>query len=91
MQLSLFEEYRTDDEIIMDKANDLLDMLNEDFKESDKYLPQYHLQQNGIIVLIVANKNKDVLFNAIDSKGNIPEGFSANWRIAPHIKEEMNL
>lgn len=91
MQLSLFDDNRTPDEVVTDSANTLLDSLNDGLKETEYYEPQYYFQQNEMIVLIAANKQKNMLFNIIDSKGKIPSGFSANWRTAIHIKQELKL
>jgi len=87
-QLGLFDFVEPDyDEIIDKKANDLLDMLNEDRKI--KFEPEYTTQIGPYIVLIAANKNKEILFNVIDIYGNMPVNFSANWRSASHVKQEL--
>lgn len=97
-QLDLFdvieEETTTSpdyDQVLTDKASALLDLLNMDRKEKDKYEPQYTYQEGNYIVLIVANKEKDILFNILDVWGNIPPEFSVNWRTAQHIKQELKM
>ncbi|MFB5946094.1 hypothetical protein [Albibacterium profundi] len=84
-QLSLF------DEKIMKVANDLLDLLNDGRKESERYEPQYTCGHEGYTILIVANKHKDILLNVVDDLGNIPDGFSVNWRTIHHIKQELKF
>lgn len=87
-QLSLFDEpNETFDLILTEKANGLLDLLNEDRK--DKYQQKLYSQIGEFIVLIVENKHKDVLFNVIDVYGNIPPDFTVNWRTAQHIRQEL--
>lgn len=88
-QLNLFDTPPPDyDEILNTKANHLLDMLNEDRKI--KYEPQYTTQEKDLIILIVANKEKDILYNVLNIYGETPKGFSVNWRNAEHIKQEIS-
>ena len=93
MQLSIFdvlEEIRDPEDIITEKANLLLEALNEGLKTKDKYLPHYYFQENGNIVLIAVNKEKDVVCNIIEGKtGETPKDFSACWRNVEHIKQEL--
>ena len=77
------------DEIIINKANDLLDLLNDGRKEKDKYEPQYHCEYNGYVLFIAANKEKQPLCNIINDIGEIPKGFSVNWRTIQHIRQEL--
>jgi hypothetical protein len=87
-QLGLFDFVEPNyDELINKTANDLLDMLNEDLKV--KFEPQYTTQLGNNIILIVANKNKETLFNVIDVYGKTPAGFCVNWRSANHVKQEL--
>lgn len=73
-----------------EKANLLLETLNEDIKPKNHYQPHYTYQEKGIIVLIAINPDKDVLCNAIEaSTGNTPNGFIANWRHIDHVKKEL--
>lgn len=88
-QLNLFDTPPPDyDEILNTKANTLLDMLNEGRKI--KYEPQYTTQEKDLIILIVANKEKDVLCNVLNIYGETPKGFSVNWRNYEHIKQEIS-
>jgi len=88
-QLNLFDTPPPDyDEILNTKANDLLEMLNEDRKI--KYEPQYTTQEKDLIILIVANKEKDILCNVLNIYGETPKGFSVNWRNYEHIKQEIS-
>lgn len=90
MQYSLFDTVEPDyDQILTDKAKALIEALNDGIKL--KYEPQYTMQHGKYVVLIVANKKKDVLFNILDIYGNTPPEFSVCWRSAYHIKKELNL
>ena len=93
MQLNIFdvlEPIKNPDDIITEKANYLLGSLNEGRKKKDFYLPYYYWQENGNIVLMAVNQEKDTMFNIIDGKtGETPEGFSACWRTINHIKQEL--
>lgn len=93
MQLSLFDnqDLRPVDDLLTEKANALLEALNEGRKPKDEYQPQYYFQTGEMIVLIAANKEKNVVCNIIDLEGKTPEGFSACWRNAHHIKQELGL
>lgn len=85
IQLSIFEDK------IQETASGLLEALNLDRKEKDLYYPQYTFEHNGYTVLMVANKEKETLFNVLDSTGNIPDGFCTNWRYFIHVAEELNI
>lgn len=85
MQLNVF------DDLINNKANELLDLLNEDKKEKHRYYPQYTTQIGNRILLIACNSEKDLLFNVIDVLGEIPKELSVNWRNLEHIKNEKTL
>lgn len=91
MQLSLFpkNEIHPLDELLTDRANALLEALNEDRK--DKCHPIFYFQEKDMVVLIASNKNKEMLCNIIDLEGNTPDGFSACWRDASHIKQELKI
>lgn len=84
-QLSIFEDR------IKHQANELLEALNLDRKEKDLYYPQYTFEHNGYTVLMVANKDKETLFNILDSTGNIPNGFCTNRRWFEHVAQELNI
>lgn len=95
MQLSLFdilEPKQTVEEIITNKANQLLEALNDGRKKKDFYLPHFYWQENGNIILMAVNPEKDTMFNIIDGQtGKTPEGFSACWRNLHHIKQELKI
>lgn len=93
MQLSLFEnkEIHPVDEFLTQKANVLLEALNEGRKSKEQYQPLYYFQEDDKIVLIAGNKEKKIVCNILDLKGNTPDGFSACWRSVNHIKQELNL
>ena len=75
----------------LQKAGELLDLINYDLKKNDKYQSIAYYEENGFTVFIIANKNKDILMNILDYEGNIPSGFCANWRSFSHIKQELKL
>ena len=93
MQLSIFdvlEQIQDPDDIITEKANNLLNALNDGLKKRDFYEPQYYWQENGNIVLMACNRSKDILFNIIDgTTGETPKNFSACWRNLELIKTEL--
>lgn len=85
IQLSIFEDK------IQETASGLLEALNLDRKKKDLYYPQYTFEHNGYTVLMVANKEKQTLFNVLDNTGNIPDGFCTNWRYFIHVAQELNI
>lgn len=93
MQLSIFdnlESIKNPDDIITEKANNLLEQLNDGRKKKEFYIPHYYWQENGNIVLMAVNSEKDIMFNIIDgTTGKTPDGFSACWRNLQHIKKEL--
>lgn len=78
------------DEIQFQKANKLLGMLNDGLKPSDHYEPVAFYEEKGITVFIAANKDKNIMCNALDFEGKTPNGFSANWRIHDLVKKDLN-
>lgn len=93
MQLSLFPDHELHpvDAMLTERANNLLEMLNEGRNEKERYWPQFYFQERDMVVLIAADRNRNMLCNIIDRNGNTPEGFSACWRTAQHIRHELNL
>jgi hypothetical protein len=77
------------DQILTDKANALLEALNDGLKTKDHYLPQYTYQEGNFIMLIACNKEKDIMHNILDVDGNTPPGMSACWRNASQIKQDL--
>lgn len=91
-QLNLFDSVLIDyDQLVTDKANELLDLLNMDLKPKDKYQSEYYFQIEEYIVLIACNRLKEIVCNVVDIYGNIPKDFSVNWRNFAHIQEEIKL
>lgn len=88
-QLSLFDYPIVDyDQVLTDKANKLVDLLNDGRKE--KYHQKSYTQIGDYIVLVVENKHKDLLFNVLDHKGNTPPSMPVNWRNAQLVKQDLN-
>lgn len=83
--MTLFEE------VLISRANELLNLLNTDLKPKEKYQPIAHYTEKGYEVFVCTNKEKDLLFNILDFHGNIPDGFCVNWRNFQHIKQELDL
>lgn len=92
VQLDLFESAPVDyDQIVTDKANALLELLNMDSKPKDKYQIEYYFQVENYIILIACNRLKNIVCNVVDIYGNIPKDFSVNWRNYAHIQQEIEL
>lgn len=88
-QLNLFDAVPIDySRLVTDKANDLLEMLNEGRKK-EKYRIEYSIQQGKYIILIACNIAKDLICNVIDIYGNVPSKLTPNWRIFPHVEEDL--
>lgn len=93
MQLSLFPDHEMHpvDALLTERANSLLEMLNEGRNEKERYAPQFYFQERDMVVMIAANSKKNMLCNIIDIEGKTPEGFSACWRTAQHIRHELKI
>ena len=78
-------------EIQLQRANDLLDSLNEDLKPKEQYQPIGVFTEMGFEVYICTNIEKYILFNVLNYDGNFPDGFSANCRTFEHIKQDLKL
>lgn len=87
-QLGLFDFVEPDyNQLVNQRANDLLDLLNDGRKV--KFEPQQTAQLGEYIILIASNKNKETLFNVIDIYGKTPKEFAVNWRSANHVRQEL--
>ena len=93
MQLSILDElHELDLESKRgEKAKELLEFLNEGRKNIDLFYSQFYFQHDNLFILIACNKQKEIMFNAIDENANIPENHSPNWKTWPTIKHELNL
>lgn len=79
----------------LESASILLDLINEGLLKKEKYHSIAVFTEKGFDVFICGRKvDKDKLelqFNILDFEGNIPNGFSANWRNYEHIKKDLDL
>ena len=88
MQLDLFKPIAEEVDLST-KANLLLNALNDGVKKSEMYEPTHYTQVHDLVVLMAQNKHKDKVFNVVDIDGKTPNDFSACWRNAQHVKEEI--
>lgn len=88
-QLSLFKEQGT--EYFRLGADALLDAVNLDRKQKDKYQIEYYYKHEKLFVLIAVNREKNVICNIVDENGKVPNGFCVCWRVHQHILQELNL
>lgn len=82
-------------EIQLNNANQLLDLINEDLKEKEKY-KSIAVFTEGVYEVYICGRmhgedQVELQFNVLDFEGKTPKGFSANWRNYEHIKRELNL
>jgi len=89
MQLSLTTIFdnQAKDQILSKKALDLLNALNDG--EKKQYEPFAYLQLDKLILLIAKREN-DYLFNLIDLDGNCPKDMSSCWRVGEVIYRELD-
>jgi len=89
MQLSLNQQFdnQAKDNILSQKALDLLNALNEG--EKKQYEPFAYLQLDKLILLIAKREN-DYLFNLIDLDGNTPLNMSSCWRVGEVIYRDLD-
>lgn len=89
MQLSLNQQFdnQAKDQILSQKALELLNALNEG--EKKQYEPFAYEQINQVILLIAKREN-DYLFNLIDLDGNCPLNMSSCWRVGAVIYRDLD-
>jgi hypothetical protein len=89
MQLSLNKQFdnQAKDDHLSQKALDLLNALNEG--EKKRYEPFAYEQINQVILLIAKREN-DYLFNLIDLDGNCPLNMSSCWRTSAVVREDLD-
>ena len=89
-QLSLFDEIPIDyDAVLTDKANKLVEMLNEGLKKKEQYERYLTTQVNELFVLVVINDKKEMLGNILDIYGKTPNNCSVNWRFLNIVKQDI--
>lgn len=87
-QLSLFSEKGS--EYFRTGAESLLEALNLDRKQKEKYQIEYYYQHKNLFVIIACNAEKKPICNIVDENGKIPNGFSVNWRVHDLVTNELN-
>lgn len=94
-QLTIFDEIRVHEiheayPIIHKKAHELLEIgLNCDRKPKDKFTIDGFAITDSNDFIICAKNGNDMLFNALDFNGNVPE--NPCWRSFHHIKRELKI
>ena len=89
-QLSLLPAF--DEDVVLNAANHLLDTLNDGRKEKECYNSHNYFHHNGLYIFRASiTETSPQLYNVLDENGKTPEGFSANWRSADHIKHELQM
>ena len=84
MQLEIFDN-------LIEKSNKLLDALNIDRKPKDVYFGHEIHKIGNLYLLSCISSVNDFLFNILDKRGNIPDGYSSCWRVWTLISKELNI
>ena len=89
MQLSLHSIFdnQAKDNLLSKKALDLLNALNDG--EKKQYEP-FAYEQINTVILLIAKREKDYLFNLIDLDGNTPLNMSSCWRVGEVIYRDLD-
>lgn len=89
MQLSLNQQFdnQAKDQILSQKALDLLNALNDGKKKQYELFAYLQLDK---LILLIAKREKDYLFNLIDLDGNCPENMSSCWRIGEVVYRDLD-
>lgn len=79
--------------IIVDKINELITLLNEDLPKKEKYsiVGVSMVEEIDITVVQVKNLKDEFMYNALDYKGDTPNGFSACWRSLLNLADDFNI
>ena len=89
MQLSLNQQFdnQAKDNLLSQKALDLLNALNDGEK---KLYEPFAYEQINQVILLIAKREKDYLFNLIDLEGNTPKDMSSCWRVGEVIYRDLD-
>lgn len=87
-QLTLFTEKGS--EYFRAGADALLEAVNLGVKKKEQYQIEYYYSHKDVFVVIAVNKEKNIICNVVDQNGNIPKGFSVNWRIHSMVVDDLN-
>lgn len=82
MQFSIFHS------IAESSINNLVRLLNDGRKEKEQYklISVDDLPDN--LILLTVTDHKEFLINTVDHNGNIPDGYTVNWRTVSHVIQE---
>lgn len=91
-QLNLFTQDIFYEDEVFTRANELLALLNDGLKPKECWQAEHIIQYEQYYILSAVRKNpKTQVWNVLDDHGNIPEGFEVNWRIFPHILNNLKI
>jgi hypothetical protein len=72
-----------------DRITKLLASLNDGAKGREVFSLSDHVETRGLHILKAQNGKGEYWYNVLDSFGNCPTGFSANWRCFAHLFGEL--
>lgn len=82
MQFSIFHS------IAELSINSLVRLLNDGRKEKEQYKLISVDDLPDDLILLTVTDGKDYLINIVDQDGNVPNGYTVNWRTASHVIHE---
>lgn len=85
MQTTLYTE------ILKKKAIELLNTIIQSDNRKNRTTEIDIVKIGSNLHLLAAEIHGSKVFNLVDTLGEIPSGFSANWRNFQHIKQELRL
>ena len=72
-------------------ALQMLENINEGRKPKEKYKAHFAMHEQGHIIYIAVNSQKEMLFNALTEYGELPKNMSTCWRSWHHIQQDFKI
>lgn len=89
MQFDLFTQHENQvkDQVLTEKANDLLSLLNDVKSQYEPF--KYEIINEFILLIAKHSKENTFVFNLLKNDGTTPTDCSSNWRDLTHIKSDL--
>lgn len=88
--INLFEQDFVLEAKVFDKANELIDLLNQGLKGKNRYFGTGIYRHKDYYIFQANKIGEKPVFTIIDGQGNMPKNMEVNWRIWSCIVNNLN-
>lgn len=88
--MDLFQQDFVLESVVFEKANELIDLLNDGCKDKGRYWATGIFKYKDYFIFRANKKGEMAVYNILDSEGKIPKNMDVNWRIWSIIQHNLN-